>query len=48
MKLRSFLYAAARLLGDYSALASGSPKRIARRLVNKVIGRTVVRRFWWR
>jgi len=48
MKLRSLLYTTARLLGDVSALASGSPKRIARRAVNKLIGRKVIRRLWWR
>ena len=44
--MRSFLYFLARLLGDLSALFSGSPKRIAKRAANKVIGRNIVRRLW--
>jgi len=48
VKLRSALYQFARLLGDVSALASGSPKRLAGRAVNKLIGRRIVRRLWWR
>ncbi|MFN2555637.1 MAG: hypothetical protein ABR592_01985 [Nitriliruptorales bacterium] len=41
-------YRASAILGDVSAIASGKPSRIAKRLVNKVIGRKVVRRLWWR
>jgi hypothetical protein len=44
--MRSLLYSLARLLGDWNAVASGDPKRIARRIGNKVIGRTIVRRLW--
>ena len=47
-KLRGSLYRAARLLGDVSAVTSGRPDRIAKRLVNKFIGRKLVRRLWWR
>lgn len=39
MKLRSLLYRWARLLGDVEALTSGNPKRIGKRLANKLIGR---------
>lgn len=46
MNTRSNLYRAARLMGDVQAVASGSPKRIAKRAANKGIGRTVVRRMW--
>lgn len=45
-KLRSTLYRYARLLGDLQALASGNPRRIAKRYLNKVIGRKVVGRIW--
>ncbi len=48
MSTRSQLYRAARLLGDYNALKSGNPKRIAKRGANKVLGRRVVRRMWLR
>ena len=43
-------YRIARLLNDLSTLASGNPKRIGRRLGNKLLGRTLIRRFWlpWR
>lgn len=44
MKLRTALYTTARLLGDFSAIASGSPRRIVRRAVNKLVGRKLVRR----
>ena len=48
-KLVSLLYRAARTANDVEALTSGNPKRIARRLRNKVIGRTLVRKlFRWR
>lgn len=46
--LRSSLYRAARLLGDGQALASGKPRRIVKRAANKVIGRKLVRRVWFR
>ena len=42
------LYKIARIANDVSTLASGNPKRIARRLVNKAIGRSVVRRLYLR
>ncbi|GAH02344.1 unnamed protein product, partial [marine sediment metagenome] len=38
----SFLYQLARTANDIEKLASGDPKRIARRAKNKYIGRTVV------
>lgn len=44
--LRSNLYRAARLLGDAQALASRNPRRIGRRVANKAIGRSVVRRLY--
>lgn len=46
--MRRLLYAIARLLGDIAALRSGRGDRIARRIFNKAIGRTIARRLWWR
>ena len=43
-----WLYRLARLGRDVEVLASGDPARIGRRLVNKMLGRHVVRRVWWR
>lgn len=47
-RVRGSLYRVARLLGDYQAIRSGSPRkierRIARRAVGKVIGRKIMRR----
>ncbi len=46
MKLINQLYKAARIANDASKLASGDPKKIARRAKNKIIGRKLVRRLW--
>ncbi len=43
-----WLYRLARLGRDVEVLASGDPEKMARRLVNKLLGRHVVRRAWWR
>lgn len=48
MKLRSALYRAARIAGDIQAVSSGKPGRITKRLANKAIGRSIVRRMWFR
>jgi len=42
------MYAAARLANDLSTLASGDPRRIARRAKNKIIGRALGRAGLWR
>jgi hypothetical protein len=42
------MYAAARLANDVSTLASGDPRRIARRAKNKIIGRALGRAGLWR
>ncbi len=36
----------ARIANDVSVLASSNPKRIGKRIVNKAIGRPVVRRLY--
>lgn len=48
MKLTSFLYRMARLSRDAEVITSGDPKKMARRMKNKMLGRTLVRRlFRW-
>jgi hypothetical protein len=42
------MYAAARMANDISTLASGDPRRIARRAKNKIIGRALGRAGLWR
>jgi len=46
MKITTFFYKLARKLRDLEVLSSGSPKKIARRMKNKLLGRKVFRRFW--
>ena len=46
--LVSQMYAAARLANDVSTLASGDPRRIARRARNKIVGRALGRAGLWR
>jgi len=51
MRRRGFvsqMYAAARLANDVSILASGDPRRIARRAKNKIVGRALGRAGLWR
>lgn len=38
-KTRSLLYKAARLLGDFQAISSGSPKKMTKRVGRRVTGR---------
>ncbi|HEY3397131.1 MAG TPA: hypothetical protein VGM19_05660 [Armatimonadota bacterium] len=45
-KTVSFLYQLARTANDVETLASGNPKRIVRRLKNKLIGRKVASRLY--
>ena len=45
-KLVSILYSLARLLNDVTTLLSFNPVRIARRVKNKFVGRTLVSKVW--
>jgi len=45
-KSTSFLYRLARTANDIEKLASGDPKRMARRAKNKYIGRKLIRKAW--
>jgi hypothetical protein len=45
-KFVSFLYRIARLANDLETFTSGNPKRIARRLKNKVLGRKIASRMY--
>lgn len=48
MKLTSWLYRMARLSRDAEVITSGKPEKMARRVKNKLLGRTIVRRlFKW-
>ena len=42
MKLISFLYKLARVANDVETFSSDNPKRIAKRIKNKLIGRKIV------
>lgn len=46
--LTSQLYQAARISNNISAVASGNPRRIARRTKNVALGRTLGRAGLWR
>jgi hypothetical protein len=48
MGIVSNLYKIARIANDVSALASGNPKRIGKRIVNKAVGRSVARLLYLR
>ena len=45
-KLVSFLFNLARRLNDVSKVASGDPKKITRRIKNKIIGRKLIKKIW--
>jgi len=45
-KLVSSLYKLARIANDISKVASGDPKKIIRRIKNKVIGRKLIKKIW--
>ncbi|MBA7584824.1 hypothetical protein ES708_26786 [subsurface metagenome] len=46
MKLVSFLYKFARIANDIGKLKSGDPKKIVRRVKNKIIGRKLIKKIW--
>jgi len=45
-KAVSFLYKLARKANDVKAVTSGDPKKIARRIKNKYIGKKLIRKIW--
>ena len=47
-KIASSLYKAARTVNDIETLASGDPKKIARRAKNKLLGRLLGKLKVWR
>lgn len=44
MKLTSWLYRMARISRDAEVITSGNPKKMARRVKNKILGRKIYRR----
>ncbi len=46
-EVRKTLYSLARILGDINAILGG-PRKMLRRFGNKVIGRKLIRRLWWK
>lgn len=48
MRLAPKLYRAARVSNDVETVASGNPRRIARRAKNKLLGRALGRLGFWR
>jgi hypothetical protein len=47
-RLSTRLFRVARQVDDIEALASGNPRRVARRAKNKVVGRLLARAGFWR
>jgi len=45
-KTVSFLYKLARIANDVKVITSGDPKKVARRIKNKIIGRKLIRKIW--
>jgi len=45
-KTVSFLYRLARLANDVEKIKSDDPKKITRRVKNKVTGRKIIRKVW--
>ncbi len=47
-KLVKTMYKAARKANDVEKITSGSPSRIAKRAVNKILGRKLLSKLFWR
>lgn len=47
-KISRLLYRTARQTNDIETLASGDPKKITRRIKNKILGRLIPWRFLWK
>lgn len=45
-KAVSFLYKLARKANDVKVITSGDPKKMARRVKNKIIGKKLIRKIW--
>ena len=45
-KLVSSLFKLARIANDVSKVASGDPKKIIRKVKNKIIGRKLIKKIW--
>jgi len=45
-KVVSFLYKLARKANDVKVITSGDPKKMARRVKNKIIGKKLIRKIW--
>ncbi|MGB9607865.1 MAG: hypothetical protein ACPLPS_10890 [bacterium] len=48
MKISRLFYKLARMANDFETLSSGNPSRIARRGINKIIGRTIGKNIYLR
>lgn len=46
MKITKLLYKLARISRDIEVVASGNPKKVVRRVKNKILGRKLIRRLW--
>lgn len=45
-RLVSTIYRIVRVANDIEKLSSGDPKKIIRRVKNKIIGRKIIKRIW--
>lgn len=48
VSLTSWLYRIARVSADTRAVTSGNPKRVSRRIKNKLVGRALGKAGFWR
>ena len=46
-KVRGYMYTTAKLLGDVQAIASGDPKKMAKRVGRRVVGKGTGRLLGW-